>query len=387
MMADTIRIGVNDVVRHFEGLEDPRSQINRRHPLVSVVVISLMAVLAGAGGPTAIARWALLKEDLLLKLLPLPNGIPRKDVYRRVLSALKPEAFQACFVNWLQSLRASAAAASGVEQPILAIDGKTLRRSHDHSRGLGALHSVSVWATDFGLTLGQVATDEKSNEITAIPELLRLVDIKGAIITIDAMGTQKAIARQIIAAEADFVLALKGNQGKLHSAVIAYVDKQIENDFADVAARRYVTKEKGHGREETRIYIQMPAPKSLPGWGLWKGLKTIGVVVSLCIRNGKQTTEMRYYISSLAMGVKLFARAVRGHWGIENSCHWTLDVTYREDESRIRDVRMRENFAWLNRFTLSLLKQHPGPESIAMKRRSCGWSDDFLTQVLTGKPI
>ena len=386
-MAATIRIGVNDVVRHFEGLEDPRSEINRRHPLVSVVVISLMAVLAGASGPTAIARWALLKEDLLLKLLPLPNGIPRKDVYRRVLSALKPDAFQACFANWLQSLRASAAAASGVEQPILAVDGKTLRRSHDRSRGLGALHSVSVWATDFGLTLGQVATDEKSNEITAIPELLRLVDIQGAIITIDAMGTQKAIARQIIAAGADFVLALKGNQGKLHSAVIAYVDEQIENDFADVAARRYVTQEKGHGREETRITIQLPAPKSLPGWGLWTALKTIGVVVSLCVRDGKETTEMRYYISSLAVSVKRFARAVRGHWGIENSCHWTLDVTYREDESRIRDVRLRENFAWLNRFTLSLLKQHPASESIAMKRRSCGWSDDFLTQVLTGKAI
>ena len=350
-MAATIRIGVNDVVRHFEGLEDPRSEINRRHPLVSVVVISLMAVLAGASGPTAIARWALLKEDLLLKLLPLPNGIPRKDVYRRVLSALKPDAFQACFANWLQSLRASAAAASGVEQPILAVDGKTLRRSHDRSRGLGALHSVSVWATDFGLTLGQVATDEKSNEITAIPELLRLVDIQGAIITIDAMGTQKAIARQIIAAGADFVLALKGNQGKLHSAVIAYVDEQIENDFADVAARRYVTQEKGHGREETRITIQMPAPKSLPGLSLWTALKTIGVVVSLCVRDGKETTEMRYYISSLAVSVKRFARAVRGHWGIENSCHWTLDVTYREDESRIRDVRLRENFAWLNRFT------------------------------------
>ena len=387
MMAETIRLGVNDVVRHFEGLEDPRSQINRRHPLVSVVMISLMAVLAGASGPTAIARWALLKEDLLLKLLPLPNGIPRKDVYRRVLSALKPDAFQACFVNWLQSLRASAAARSDVEQPVLAVDGKTLRRSHDHSRGLGALHSVSVWATDFGLTLGQVATDQKSNEITAIPELLRLVDIKRAIITIDAMGTQKAIAQQIIAAEADYVLALKGNQGKLHSAVIAYVDEQIDNDFANVAARRIVTKEKGHGREETRIYIQMPAPKSLPGCGLWTALKTIGVVVSLCVRDGKETTEMRYYISSLAVSVKRFARAVRGHWGIENSCHWTLDVTYREDESRIRDVRMRENFAWLNRFTLSLLKQHPGPESIAMKRRSCGWSDDFLTQVLTGKAI
>ncbi len=386
-MVENIRLSVGDIVGHFEELEDPRSPINLQHPLVSVVVIALMAVLAGASGPTAIAKWALLKQDLLLKLLPLPNGIPRKDVYRRVLSALKPNAFQTCFADWLQSLRAKAAQASGIEQPVLNIDGKTLRRSHDHAKGLGPLHSVSVWATEFGLTLGQVATDEKSNEITAIPELLRLVDIKGAIITIDAMGTQKAIARQIVAAEADYVLALKGNQGTLHQSVIEYVDEQIQNDFADVPARRHVTKEKGHGREETRIYIQLPTPQSLPGLRLWAGLKTIGVAVSLCFRNGKEATEIRYYISSLAMGVKRLARAVRGHWGIENTCHWTLDVTYREDESRIRDMHMRENFAWLNRFTLSLLKQHPSTDSIAMKRRSCGWSDDFLTEVLTGKTI
>ena len=383
-MANLTRISVQDVTRHFEGLEDPRSEINRRHPLVSVVVIALMAVLAGAGGPSAIAAWGNDKKDFLLNLLPLPNGIPQKDVYRRVMSALKPGAFEACFANWLQSLRASAEAASGVQQPVFAVDGKTLRRSHDRSRGLGALHSVSIWATEFGLTLGQVATDEKSNEITAIPELLRLVDIKGAIITIDAMGTQKAIAKEIVDGGADYVLALKGNQGTMHEAVISYVDEQMENNFADIAARRHTTTEKGHGREETRTYIQMPAPKSLPGFALWKGLVSIGLVISLCLRNGKQTTETRYYISSLPVGVKRFARAVRGHWGIENTCHWTLDVTYREDESRIRDVNVRENFAWLNRFTLSLLKQHSSKESIAMKRRHCAWNDTFLTEVLTG---
>jgi predicted transposase YbfD/YdcC len=384
-MADRIRIGIDDVVQYFETLEDPRSTVNLLHPLASVVVISVMAVLAGANGPTAIAKWAKLKEDLLLQLLPLPNGIPQKDVYRRVLSALKPEAFQTCFANWLQSLRDKAAAASGVEQPVFAVDGKTARRSHDRNKGLGPLHSVSIWASDFGLSLGQVATDEKSNEITAIPELLRLVDIKGAIITIDAMGMQTAIAKQIVNAEADYVLALKGNQGNTHQGVMDYVDQQVENDFADVSARRYVTKEKGHGREETRIYIQMPAPKSLPGFSRWAGLKTIGIVVLLCLRDGKETSEMRYYLSSLSMGVKNFARAVRSHWGIENSCHWSLDVTYREDESRIRDEHMRENFAWLNRFTLSLLKQHPSKDSIAMKRRSCGWSDSFLTEILTGQ--
>jgi predicted transposase YbfD/YdcC len=378
-------VQLENVMRHFKDLEDPRSDVNLRHPLMSVVVICLMAVLAGATGPTGIARWAKLKAEELLRLLPLPNGIPKKDVYRRVLCSLKPAAFQNCFANWVQSLRADAAAATGVDQPVLAVDGKTLRRSHDRSKGLSALHSVSIWATEFGLTLGQVATDQKSNEITAIPEVLKLVDIKGAIITIDAMGTQKAIAAQIVESEADYVFGLKGNQSKLHEATIEHVTKHFENDFADVPARRHVTTETGHGREETRTYIQMPAPDTLPGFSLWKGLLTIGVVVHACLRNGKETHEVRYYISSLAMGVKRFAHAVRGHWGIENTCHWCLDVTYREDESRIRDVHMRENFAWLNRFTLSLLKQHPSTESIAMKRRSCGWDFDFMTEVLTGQ--
>jgi len=333
-MADSRHISLDEVVLHFAELEDPRSTVNLQHPLVSVIVIALMAVLAGASGPTAIARWAAIKEEFLLNTLDLPNGIPRKDVFRRVLMALRPDAFQACFVTWLTTLRATAAAATGVDQPVLAVDGKTARRSHDHKNGLGALHSVSVWASEFGLSLGQVACAEKSNEITAIPELLRLVDIKGAIITIDAMGTQKAIAAQIIEGKADYVLALKGNQETLHQAVIDYIDEQLEGDLAN--AREHVTTEKGHGREEMRTYLQLPAPKSLPGFTLWEGLKTIGVVTSRCLRDGKETIEVRYYISSLAMGVKQFARAVRGHWGIENTCHWVLDMTYREDESRIR---------------------------------------------------
>ena len=384
-MADIQRISLDEVVLHFAELEDPRSTINLQHLLISVVVIALMAVLAGASGPTAIAKWAVLKEEFLLNAMNLPNGIPRKDVFRRVLMALRPGAFQACFVNWLKSLRATAAAATGVEQPVLAVDGKTARRSHDRKNGLGALHSVSVWASEFGLSLGQVACAEKSNEITAIPELLRLVDIKGAIITIDAMGTQKAIAAQIIEGEADYVLALKGNQETLHQAVIDHIDEQLEGDLAQ--AREHVTIEKGHGREEMRTYLQLPAPKSLPGFTPWKGLKTIGVVTSRCLRAGNETIEIRYYISSLAMGVKRFARAVRGHWGIENTCHWVLDVTYREDESRIREKALRENFAWLNRFTLSLLKQHPVRDSLAMKRRSCGWNENFLLEVLIGATL
>jgi predicted transposase YbfD/YdcC len=381
-MAKVRRIGLDEVVRHFADLEDPRSEVNLRHPFVSVVVIALLAVLAGAGGPTAIARRAALKQEFLLQVLDLPNGIPRKDVFRRVLMALKPAAFRACFADWLQSLRTEATAATGVEQPILAMDGKTARRSHDRRNGLGALHSVSIWASEFGLSLGQVACAEKSNEITAIPELLRLVDIKGAIITIDAMGTQKAIAAQIIEGGADYVLALKGNQEALHQAVIDYIDEQLEGDLAD--AQEHVTTETGHGREEMRTYLQLPAPEKLPGFMRWRGLKSIGVATSHCLRDGKEAVEVRYYISSLTPDVERFARAARGHWGIENSCHWSLDMTFREDESRLRQRNLRENFAWLNRFALSLLKQHPGRQSLVMKRRSCGWSDDFLMEVVTG---
>src|SRR5438874_2796970 len=262
-MAELQRVSLEEIVVHFQELEDPRSTFNRRHPLVSVIVIALLAVLAGAGGPTAIARWAALKEQFLLQVLDLPNGVPRKDVFRRVLMALKPATFQACFAHWLQSLRTEAASETGVEQPVLAVDGKTLRRSHDRHNGLGALHSVSVWASEYGLSLGQVACAEKSNEITAIPELLRLVDIKGAIITIDAMGTQKAIAEQIVEGKADYVLALKGNQETLHQAVIDYIDEQLEGDLADV--QEHVTSETGHGREETRTYLHLPAPDELPG--------------------------------------------------------------------------------------------------------------------------
>jgi predicted transposase YbfD/YdcC len=382
-MAD-VHVTLEEVVLYFHELEDPRSAINRKHPFVSVVVIAIMAILAGSNGPTSIAKWAKLKTSFLVGVLNLPNGVPCKDVFRRVLQLLNPNAFQACFATWLQALRQAAADETGIDQPILAIDGKTLRRSHDRGKGLGALHSVSIWASEFGLSLGQVACAEKSNEITAIPELLKLVDIKGGIITIDAMGTQKAIAAQIVDLNADYVLALKGNQETLHDAVMEHIDNHSANDFADIVVRRHQTIEQGHGRHETRTYFHMEAPSDLADFKLWKGLKSIGLAISACVRDGKETVEMRYYISSLPVGVKRFANAVRSHWGIENGCHWTLDMTFREDESRIRDANLRENFAWLNRLSLSLLKQHTSKDSTIMKRRACGWSDDFLLQVLTG---
>jgi predicted transposase YbfD/YdcC len=379
------QFSMEEVLCHFEELEDPRSDINRKHPLVSVIMISIMGILAGASGPTGIATWAKLNAKFVKSLLRLSHGIPRKDVFRRVLCALKPETFQKCFANWIEAMRAAAQTATGVEQPTYAVDGKTLRRSHDAKRGLGALHSVSIWASEYGITLGEVATDQKSNEITAIPAVLELVDMTGAIITIDAMGTQKAIAKQIVDGGGDYVLALKANQEKLHDAVIDYVTEQMENNYANVEVRQHTTKDKAHGRIEERQYIQMPAPKTLPGFENWKKLTTIGMVILTCLRGGKETTEMRFFISSLALGVKQFAKAVRNHWGIENTCHWSLDMTYREDESRIRELNARENFAWLNRFTLSLLKQHPGKGSLAMKRRSCGWNPEFMLEVLAGK--
>lgn len=384
-MGQQVRVSLEEFVAHFQKLEDPRSTINQKHPLVSVVVIALMGILAGSSGPTGIARWANMKKDLLRKVLDLPNGIPSRDVIRRVLSAIQPAAFQACFTDWLESLRLRASDASKVKRPVFAVDGKTNRRSHDRKRGLGALHSVSIWASEFGLSLAQVACAEKSNEITAIPELLRLVDLNGAIITIDAMGTQKTIAKTIVDKGGDYVLAVKGNQEKLEEAIADCFLHETENDFASGKVKEHTTTETAHGRTTTRTYYHMSAPKNLPGREQWTKLMTIGMVISCCLRDGKETTEIRYYISSLRLGVMQFARAVRAHWGIENSCHWVLDVTYREDDSRIRETHIRENFAWLNRFTLSLLKQHPGHDSIAMKRRCCGWNDLFLMQVLTGQ--
>lgn len=384
-------VDLSEVVAHFETLEDPRSTINLLHPLPSVVTISLMAVLAGADGPTGIHKWAVAKEDLLLKSLNLPHGLPSKDVIRRVLCALKVEAFQACFGNWLKSLSDAAErnlTGSESSRKHMAVDGKTMKGSHDRANGIGPMHLVSVWLSNFGLTLAQVATDQKSNEITAIPEVLRLVDLNGAIITIDAMGTQVDIAEQIVDGGGDYVLALKGNQGTLHEEVISYVDQHVNNNFADIVVRRLEeTTEKGHGRLDSRVYIQFSVPGSFKGRSRWKGLRTIGLVVYNSQVNGKEHIEIRYYISSLALGIKQFAKVVRQHWGIESTCHWSLDVTYREDSLRTRQRCLAENLAWLRRFTLSLLKQHPGKDSLAMKRRMCGWNDNFLMQVLAGNAL
>jgi predicted transposase YbfD/YdcC len=381
-MAELCEKEVRGIIGHFEKLTDPRCDINRRHLLVDVIVISVLAVIALADGPVAIEVWAKLNQDWLRKYLRLPHGIPSHDTIGRVLQALQPRAFQECFSDWLASL---CGPSQPGQRPVVAIDGKTVRRSHDHSKGLGPLHVVSAWASERGITLGQLATEEKSNEITAIPQLVEHLEVKGAIVTIDAAGCQKNIAATIVDGGGDYVLALKGNQEKLYTAVQDLFLDHFEDDFARVPVSRCEEQETSHGRKEHREYFQLDVPQDLAGREQWKGIKTVGIAVRTYESQGEEHSDVRYFISSLKRNVKEFARAVRGHWAIENSCHWSLDMTFREDESRARGRRLADNLSWLRRIALSLLKQHPHKQSIVMKRRMAGWSRDFLMQILTGK--
>jgi predicted transposase YbfD/YdcC len=302
-----------------------------------------------------------------------------------LLAALQPHAFQSCFENWIAAIKSEVVETTPdepVEREIIAVDGKTLRRSHDHQNNLGPLHLVSAWSVQFGISLGQLATDAKSNEIRAIPVLIDQISVKKAIVTIDAVGCQKEIARKIIDSRGHYVLALKGNQEKLHSAVESYIVQHMENDFAEVEVERHVEEEKGHGRRDTLSHYQLEAPKDLPGYEHWEKLRTIGIAIRNSETKTKSTNEVRYYISSLDMDGRQFARAVRGHWRIENSLHWSLDVRFPEDENRTRNRHAADNLAWLKRFAISLLKQQKDKESVAMRRRMAGWNVDYLAKVL-----
>jgi predicted transposase YbfD/YdcC len=342
-----------------------------------------MAVIAGCDGPDAVGVWAETNKQWLKKHLELPNGIPSHDTIGRLLGALKPVAFQKCFEAWIASI---APLPRDGDPDHVAIDGKVLRGSHDRKKELGPLWLVSAWSVGRSMSLGQLATDEKSNEITAIPELLDSIEIKRAVVTIDAAGCQREIAKKIIDGKGNYVLALKGNQGKLHDAVRSYIIKHMENDFADIPARRFEETLKGHGRIDQITYYQMPVPKDLEGIEKWSGLRTIGVAIRQSESGTKSSTEVRFFIASIPLGVKKFAGYVRGHWAIENTLHWCLDVTFREDESRVRDRQAANNLAWLKRFGLSLLKQQKDKLSIAMRRRKAGWSPDYLAKVL-GIPV
>lgn len=389
-MLEAMETEVESMQDYFRSLKDPRTTINRKHLLGDLIVISICAVIAGADGPKAIGIWALSNKEWLLRQLELPHGIPSHDTIGRLLALLKPEAFQRCFQKWIEALTepASPDLIDTMTRPQrgIAIDGKSLRRSHDRKHKLGALFLVSAWSVDNGVSLGQLATEAKSNEITAIPELIDNIDVSGAIVTIDAAGCQKNIASQIIDAGGDFIFSLKGNQGNLHKALKKWFLDFMARGFVDATVRKYQEVVTGHGRNDVLTYYHCKVPASIPGHSKWKGLRTIGVAIRESRQGDKVTREVRYFICSIRVSVKRFARAVRGHWAIENTLHWCLDVTFREDESRLRDRLAANNLAWLRRFALSLLKQVDDKESIAMRRRMAGWNPEYLSQVL-GLPM
>lgn len=357
-------------------IEDPRDERNRLHSLVDIICLAVLAVIAGAEGWEDIEEFGKQKYAWLKKHLRLPEGIPSHDTISRVFRSLKPAAFQNAFIRWIESLH------TNLEFKHVAIDGKTLRRSHDRNTMKSALHTVCAWSVANHLILGQQAISNKSNEITAIPELLQLLELKGAIVTIDAIGCQKEIAKQIVQGRGDYVLAVKDNQPKLFAAIHEHFLKLHETDFADSDCRHRATRDKAHGRFEERYYYQSTVPDSMRSFlADWAGLATVGQVVSLTRREGKDTSEVRYYISSLKLGVKRFADCVRGHWGIENSLHWVLDVTFDEDRSRIRKDHGPENFALLRRFALSRIKQDTTPGSVRKKRKRAAWNTDALETI------
>jgi predicted transposase YbfD/YdcC len=364
---------------HFSQLPDPRKR-EVIYPLVNVVAIAICAVICGADDFVAIAEFGRKKREWLATFLDLSEGIPSHDRFNAILAAINPAEFEKCLLGWIVTLHEI------TEGQIVAIDGKTLRRSFDAASSKAAIHMVSAWATANHITLGQVAVDAKSNEITAIPKLLEMLEITGALVTIDAMGCQVEIADSIVERKADYCLAVKGNQPTLCGGIENYFGDQLEDDFARSTVRRYETEEKGHGRVEHRYYFICPVPDDLPDRGRWRGLKAIGMTVSDTQRGGRDCWEVRYYILSKYISGRRFAEAVRGHWGIENSLHWQLDVTFDEDRCRIRKGHADQNFSILRRTALSLLKNERDQKvGVKNKRLIAGWDEDYLLKVLLGK--
>lgn len=377
-------VNIESIGSYFESLSDPRHLRNRKHLLVDIIVITVCGMICGCDGPTAIHRWAAERSDWLAQFIALPHGIPSRDCIRRLVMALKPEAFQECFQDWVS--QAIPKAENG-QQRLICIDGKTCRRSHDAAHGLGALHIVSAWASEEGIALGQVATEEKSNEITAIPELLRRIDLTDSVVTIDAMGCQKEIARDIVTGGGDFVISVKDNQPKLRTAIADYFAKHLETDLADLNYRCHDTSDAGHGRIDERSYFLTRVPADFAVKKDWPWVKSIGYSVRVT-RNkaGDETCEVQYYILSRYLSGKRFSEAVRGHWSIE-SMHWVLDVTFREDDSRTRERTLGNNLSWLRRFAVTLLKRHPIKDSIQGKMVRCLMNPGFLAEVLTIKRL
>jgi predicted transposase YbfD/YdcC len=367
------------ILEHFADLTDPRRR-EGTYPLINVVVIGVCSVICGADDFVAMAEFGRSKRKFLEQFLDLSAGIPSHDRFNAIFAAIKPAEFETCLLNWITALHQVTAG------QVVAIDGKTLRRSYDKANSKSAIHMVSAWATANHISLGQTVVDQKSNEITAIPELLKMLELSGCLVTIDAMGCQVKIARAIVDADANYVLAVKGNQKSLHNSIHRYFKDHQSDDFARVVIDRHRTHERGHGRDETRLYFTCCVPEQVVDQERWPKLTAIGMAVNITVRDGQQTREVRYYILSTALTARAFGETVRSHWAIENRCHWQLDVTFGEDQCRIRKGHADANFSVLRRMAISMLKNnHSRHVGIKNKRMIAALDETYLTEVLLGK--
>lgn len=358
-------------------IDDPRVQGRSDHLLSDIVGITILATLSGCDGWVAVELFAESRFEWLQQFFALPGGVPSHDTFGRVMGLIDPKQFSACLVNWTSALQ------TALQQRVIAIDGKTARGSASKTKGIRALHIVSAWATDAGLTLGQVAVDEKSNEITAIPELLKLLSLKGAIVTLDAMGMQKAIVETIREKRADYVIGLKDNQPTLAADMQQLADHACETNFAGLTTDLHSTTEKAHGGIEERTVRVIEIPADSPHRKTWKDLRTLAIVVKRTVRNTVETYETRLYLTSLAPSAYLIAHAIRSHWGIENSLHWTMDVTFREDHHRLLDRNGVQNLSAVRRLAVSILRQDKTTKVGAQnKRLKAALDPDYLIQVL-----
>ena len=361
----------------FESLDDPRYERNRKHRLADILTLAVCAVLGGANTWDAIAEYGRVKEDFFRRFLTLENGIPSHDTFLRVFAKLDPVAFSEAFGRWMMA----ACRATGLVP--IAIDGKSVRRS-PKATATGCLHLVSAWATEQRITLAQASVPDGTNEIATIPELLRMLDLAGAIVTIDAAGTQTEIAGQIRRQGGEYLLAVKGNQPKLLAAVEGIFAEALEKEFVGVAMDQHETVETGHGRAEERYVTVIADPQGLPAE--WPDVAAVVQVNREREVAGENAATTHYYLSSHAGSAAEFGSLVRGHWGIENGCHWVLDVVFREDDSRTRSGHAAANLAMVRKVALAVLKRAPGKESLVTKRLQVGWDDEYLRTVLAGFP-